>query len=92
VVLTGNMLKGTRFSGNLDKWPENRRKSALNGVLTRFGPFGASATSGAKMQSMEKATKSDSREFWFLAGIGAQKCTFFLSGAAGVLAEMAEVA
>jgi hypothetical protein len=37
VVLTGSMLKGTRFSGNLDKWPENLRKSALSGVLTRFG-------------------------------------------------------
>jgi hypothetical protein len=40
VVLTGNMLQGTRFSGNLDKWPAKQRRAALKGckgALTRFG-------------------------------------------------------
>jgi surface protein len=34
---TDYMLQGTRFSGNLDKWPAKQRNDALNGVLTRFG-------------------------------------------------------
>jgi surface protein len=34
---TEYMLQGTRFSGNLDRWPAKQRNDALKGVLTRFG-------------------------------------------------------
>ena len=37
VVLMFNMLKGTSFSGNLDKWSAKQRLDALNGVLPSVG-------------------------------------------------------